>query len=510
MLRNAPNKKEIDKSLKLIVKSSLVVFIGILFSKIFSYLYRIIIARNLGPEIYGLFTLAVMVSLIFFNISCFGLHEGLSRYIPFFLGKNKKGKVQFIFKFSLKILFFTGISTAIILFLFSDMISIKIFHNLDLSIFLKIFALFIPILTIGGLFHLIIRAYERIGWHTFISDILQTSVQIIFLVLFIFIGFKKTAVIFSYNLGILSMFLASLLFCRYKISEIFKKTKINKKGKSKIAKEVLSFSWPLMFLGIIALIFSWTDFLIIGYFKNVTDVGIYNAAMPIAALLAISPSLFIQLFLPLTTKKFAKKNSQTMEEISKQIGKWIFLLNLPFAILMFIFPESIINLFFGSKYLGAAVALRFLSIGMFFYSIFIICKNLLLIAGKSKIILLNLIIALTINMILNIILVPKYGINGAAFSTMVGYIFWGLISLFQAKHYTGIIPLKRKIFLILLMAFISTILLLSIKQFILINTFTLFLQGFFFILLYSLLIFSTGCLDKNDLMILKAIKKKLS
>ena len=62
MNNSTKTQKEIDKGLKLIAKSSVIIFIGLIFSKIFTYAYRIIIARHFGPETYGLFSLAMIVS----------------------------------------------------------------------------------------------------------------------------------------------------------------------------------------------------------------------------------------------------------------------------------------------------------------------------------------------------------------------------------------------------------------------------------------------------------------
>ena len=59
--KNRGNVKGLDKSLKLLVKTSVIVFIGIALSKILTYGYRVIIARHYGPEVYGLFSLSLMI-----------------------------------------------------------------------------------------------------------------------------------------------------------------------------------------------------------------------------------------------------------------------------------------------------------------------------------------------------------------------------------------------------------------------------------------------------------------
>ena len=65
------------------------VFIGMFLSKIFVYLYRIIIARHYGSEVYGLFALSIMVIGWFRLVSGLGLKQGLLRYISLFRGKKE-------------------------------------------------------------------------------------------------------------------------------------------------------------------------------------------------------------------------------------------------------------------------------------------------------------------------------------------------------------------------------------------------------------------------------------
>jgi O-antigen/teichoic acid export membrane protein len=113
------NKNDLDKSLESLAKSAIVVFIGIFLSKVFVYVYRIIIARKFGAEIYGIFSLAIMIAGIFMLISNLGLTGGLSRYIPKFRGTGERDKISYIFKKSLNVLFITSIVSFGVLRFFS-------------------------------------------------------------------------------------------------------------------------------------------------------------------------------------------------------------------------------------------------------------------------------------------------------------------------------------------------------------------------------------------------------
>ena len=120
-----------------------------------------------------------------------------------------------------------------------------------------------------------------------------------------------------------------------------------------------------------------------------------------------------------------------------------------------------------------------------------------------------MVFAAGINIVLNFIFVPLYGISGAGFATMLSLIIFNIILILQAHKYFLVIPIKRKILKISLILILSTVVLLIIKPSIERNLFSLLLYCSFFLAIYILLVISTNCLDKNDWYILKTIFKKL-
>jgi O-antigen/teichoic acid export membrane protein len=503
------SSNELNSSLKVIAKSSLIVFISFFLSKIFTYLYRIITARTFGQEMYGVYSLTLVVSGFFLAFSSLGLQSGLLRFISFYRGGDKKEKIKYLFQSSIRIVIPFSIFIGVLLFFLSDFFS-AILNNENLSVFLKVFAVFIPLSAIGGTFHAVLRAYEKVKWYSFIGNILVPFSQLVFLIVLIGFNFKNNAIIFSYNLGMVALFVSAFLICKMKIPEIFEKPKINKNIKKELLKNLFSYSWPIIFLGLISSFFSYTDSFMIGYLKTVSDVGIYNAAVPIASLLAFMPALFLTFFLPVITREYSKKNLSLIKNISKQVNKWIFMFNLPMLAIVFIFPKEVISLFFGQDYIPAANALRLLSAGTFFYSLSIISDNLLSMVGKSRISLFNISVSSLVNIILNILLIPRFGIEGAAFSTLITYIVWTGLSFFWAKKYTSIVPLTKNMLRIFSFALLPTALILVFNQFIGGSILSMILEGIFFILLYALLIILNKGFDENDLMILKSIKNGLS
>ncbi|MFA6023158.1 MAG: flippase [Candidatus Pacearchaeota archaeon] len=506
-MKNSKSEEKVNAGLRLLFKTSLVVLIGIILSKVLAYTYRIIIAKYFGPEIYGLYSLAIMVLGLFLSIFALGLPDGILRFVSLYRGKNETEKIRYILRFSEKISIILGFIATFILFFSSGFIANTIFHNSNLEIFLQFFSFLIPISMLTNIYLPTIRAYEKISAYSFIFNILQNVVKVVALILLILLGFASKSVIFSHIIGILIILIAAYLFCRVKLPEIFGKSTL--KEKQAVKMEFFKYSLPAMSSAIVLLIFYWIDSFSIGYFMTAKDVGFYNAAVPIAMLLYFAPELFMQLLFPMITREYSLKNFKLIKELSKQINKWILIINVPIFIIMFFFPGTIINFLFGSQYLVAENSLRFLSLGTFIYSLAIVSNNLVSMAGKSNYILINTLITSIFNLILNFILVPKYGIVGAAFATMVSFILFTLLFMIQSYYFIGIFPLRRKMLNIILTAFLSGTFLFFIKSNIEITLFNLVIIGIIYMAIYILLILATKCLDKNDLMIFDSVKSKI-
>lgn len=508
----------LNNSLKLIAKSSLIVLFGILLSKILTYFYRIVIAREFGAEVYGTFMLAFMIVGWLTAISSLGFYHGLLRYVSQYRGKKEIEKIKYSFKIVLFTTTTLSIFLGLLLLLFSDFIAIEIFNTITLSKYLKYFSLAVPLTVILLTFFSILRAYELVGWNSFFENILSAGLKLFLLVFLVFLGFKTNAIIFSFILSLAFVTLISYLFIKKNLIRVLTSSNLPKSEKVILRRDLFSYSWPLLFAGILSTILYWIDSFFIGVFKSSTEVGFYNAAIPIAMLLLVSSDMFMQLFLPLINKSYAQKDLPLIKNLSKQVGKWILIINLPIFILLLFFPGTFINLFFGEEYLVASSSLRILSVGVLFSSVFSISAQAINMLGKSKLYLLNMVLAATLNTFLNYFLVPlekifwidnSLGINGAAISTSISLLFLYSLFSFQSYYFLRMFPVKRKIINILGAVTISTYVLFFLRGLAEINLTTLLLLSSFFFLLYFFLLVALNGLDKNDFYVIKSIKKKL-
>ena len=127
-----------------LVKGAGILFFGIVISKILTYVYRILVARMLGSEQYGLLVLGLAIGGIATIVGGLGLNAGTLRYVSFFRGKKQEAKIKGVISSSMKIGLVSSIITGIVLFLLSTILSQHVFNDLRLIPIFKIISFLIP------------------------------------------------------------------------------------------------------------------------------------------------------------------------------------------------------------------------------------------------------------------------------------------------------------------------------------------------------------------------------
>ena len=502
-------KKDAQHYMRLLVKTSFFVFLSIFVSKIFGYLYKIVIARCFGPEQYGLFSLAVIISGILITFAMLGLSDGITRFIPFYRGKKDYKKIKHILKISIYITLVTSIVSSVLLYLLSDIIALSIFHNLELSLYLKIISFVGPFAAISSVFLAVVRGFEKVKTYSVLVNVFQNGSKLLFLLLLVYLGFEVNSLALSYLLSFVFLAIFSYVIGMKTLKAIAIKGSLKAEEKAKTTRELFSYSWPFIFVGLLYTLFYWTDSLVLGYFEQATYVGIYNAAITLVSLFGIAPDLFMQLFLPLITARYSENKRAMIRNLTKQVSKWIFMINLPLFMVIVAFPGVIINFFFGSEFLIAETPLRILALGALFSGFLSLLFGLISMKGDSKIILKSYLIFAIINLILDIFFIKFWGMTGAAIATASAGILFTFSFTHIIKKRLGFFPYKGILVKIVLVTATLLGVLFVLERLVAPTFINLVIIGFVFILAYLSLIILTGCLDKNDWMILKAVGSKI-
>lgn len=385
-------------------------------NKILLFCNGIILIRILSQNEYGIYSYYQNILMFFLFMSGFGNTSG---FLQFGSQSQNKDEQEEYFKYSLKNGILADFSIGIVIFLlsFSKKILLEGSQNYLRGM------LFIPLLT--TLMELIIIK-ERVEYNNKRVAILlniKTMIDIFFLLIGAYY-YGITGIIVGKYIGQILFLLFS--FKTYKtILERWRK--IQKISKEK-AKKLNRFSYISVFNGIISQILYIIDIFLIGIL--ITDkvaIANYKTATLIPFALNFLPQLISNYLYPYFAKNYLDKNYIKKKYL--EVLKYNSILNFLISVFLVIFSKLIIINFFGKEYIGIETYFKILSIGYFFAATLRIPGSYILSAiGKVEYITYNSIICAFFNIILDIILIKKYGVLGAATTTVFIFILSGILS----------------------------------------------------------------------------------
>jgi len=203
---------------------------------------------------------------------------------------------------------------------------------------------------------------------------------------------------------------------------------------------MLSESLPMMLTGSMIFIMGWTDNIILGIFRSSEEVGMYDAAFRLSTLSAVVLFAINAIQAPVFSELYHKKEMGRLQQIINKSNRLLFFTSLPLTLILCVFPNQILG-FLGEGFKGAWLALIFLSIGNFVNSITGSVGILLQMSGHQK--QYNNIITSTAigSIVLNLFLIPTYGLLGAAVTSAGAKIIQNLLSVMYAKKYLGVLSI---------------------------------------------------------------------
>ena len=207
----------------------------------------------------------------------------------------------------------------------------------------------------------------------------------------------------------------------------------------KILKELLSFSLPLVISSAALFFANYVDRFAIKKLMTLTDLGIYAVGFRISYLVMLVMIGFQGALTPLIYKHY--KEEETPRKLALLFRYFIVLSILIFSVLI-LFSSELINLMANKEYIGAIQVIPFLVLSVLFNKMYIFFPGLG-IRKKTIIIAIINIGSAALNLILNFVLIPFWGISGAAIATCISaFSYLVVYVIFSQKYYS--IPYETK------------------------------------------------------------------
>jgi O-antigen/teichoic acid export membrane protein len=482
--------------------------VGMFLSKAMGYLYRIIVGRYIGPDAYG--QLAVGIMILGFARAFSGasaMDSALKKFIPEYREKDDLASIKGATLSTIHISLGLSVLFAVIIFISADFIAAEFFKSPELANIIRIF----------GIIGIIKAPYDRIietslgfnitKYEVLTKNLFQNVVKIGLTLMLVFLfGFGLMGAIWAWMAAVLLSSILAFYFLEKKLGPILT-AEVKPEYKH---KAVVFFGYPLLLSGVITKAQKWTDTAVIGYFMTNADIGFYSAAYPTAMLIMIPSQALGSLALSSISELGAKKE-RSREKALKTLTNWSFALVFPAFLLMVLFSEQVIQILFGSQYSVAATALAILAFSNLISATVGNVGSYLQSKGHTKIIFYNTLVTVVFNIVLNIYLIPKYGITGAAIATATSAILAEVLLFVETYRYEDVISLHPK----MLKTVISGLISITLIYFVVDNIFKVTpywalvpAAGVFF-LLHLLIFLKIGGLTNYDREIILTMARKV-
>ena len=419
---------------RLLVKSGLagIFFTGL--TRAVNFVYLILLARLFLPEEIGAFFLVVSVMTLVNIFSDLGVASILTRYLPYFEGKKEK-----ISK-TIEITVVGGLGLALItsclIFVFSEQIATLIGAP-EISETLRMTVPYLILLEIIGIGTGILNSRRKV-FEPLVATFSITALKLILTVgLFYILGSSMIALI----LGLLLASLGGAIYLAFSsVREAkhlgYEKTDVKISEYFSLGRELFIFGSIVSILNFFGNMVGPLNQIMIVNFSTgdvLAEVAVFVIAISLGGVLTVFGGAFGRLLLPITSKLHGLKDFSRIRELTETATRGGMMLMLPPAIIFIVFSKELLGLLYGGTY----------SQGWFVVSIFVISLLIKMLStyGRTVLTAMRLVdiefrilcATFLVLVVSNILLIPPYGINGAALSILISRIVLFLLEYYYCR-----------------------------------------------------------------------------
>ncbi len=432
--RAASNYKQ---NIILTAKGGSVLFIGRLTTFVSRFIVTFLLTRLLGPEQYGVYNIGLSAATIAYSLGLFGMDDALVRYVALWMSRGDDKGVWGSIQIGLLISMSLSTLTAVGLFVLSQVIAIQVFHDAQLAPVLQLVSVIVPFLTLSDVLAGATRGFKKMEHTVIAQNLIQPALRVILIIFFAIAGLTVVEAIIIYGLADLaaSVVLTFFLNREFSLRRPLREARHDVKG-------VLDYSFPIWLSDLMTNFRSSIQTVLIGSLSGVLTVGIFSVANQLNLFADLVQSSATTAVKPIIVELHDRGNNVQLGRLYQTVSKWMFAFNLPVFLLIVLFPATILSIF-GKGFAQGATALIILASASLVDAVTGMCGAVLDMTGYTKLKLFNSITRLALIMGLNVLLIPDYGIVGAAIAALVGETVVNLLRLVQVYILLRLVPYNR-------------------------------------------------------------------
>jgi O-antigen/teichoic acid export membrane protein len=389
------------------------------------YLIAIYISKFYGAEVFGRYSILVTFSQFSIMIFSLGIPIAIVKLTSEAQHFNQTPISNYLVQ-SAVVLFFSGLVGSLLIYSMANFFGYSIFHDAHLPKafkYLSFFFVFLIFQNFGIQFLSGTKNFLAFSLSLFIfPNILFLSLILLFRSLQLVSEFY---VLLSYllSLSIVGIYLFFLI-------------PLQKVSKEYPFKNLLRLSFPILLSSAFLSISSWTDIFMLGSMASKADVGVYSAAYKLATITLLVILTINIIIAPKIAELYHQNKIKQLELEVRNANRLMTYLTLPIVIVLLFFRKFFLG-WFGMEFLSGELVLILLSFGFLVNAFCGTVTHILNMTNYQKI-LRNLTLAMAIlNISLNYLLIPKFGINGAAAASLISQVFLNATAVYYVKKHLG-------------------------------------------------------------------------
>ncbi|MEI6756576.1 MAG: polysaccharide biosynthesis protein [Chlorobium sp.] len=435
-------------------------FGGFLFGQAARFGYNLVVARMLGAEALGIYALAIAVIQIAEVLAVSGLDSGVLRFVN--LNSHDPLRQKAAIGSAIKTgLFFSGAVTLLLL-LFSAHIASLLNGSRLLQLAICCYAAAIPFNVATVLFGHAIQGFRQLKPKIIATQVLSPFLLLLLTVLLRFAVGRDEALLLPFALAAAGAFFWIRPFLK-KNSGVVSMDIVHARSD----KAMLAYAVPFMAVSLLSMMTHWLDVMMLGMLTDTATVGLYHPAARTAGLLRSVLLAFAGIAAPMIAELHSRNQNVEIGRIYKMVTRWILSIVIPPAILFMVLPESVLGVFGARFAAGGTTALFLLTAASFMQATFGLSATVLAMTGYARLSLFNALFALGLQVGLNLLLIPRMGINGAALATLLVFLLLSALRVGEIGHFLKIHPFGKALWKPLVAALLTVGLLMAVRSWLL-------------------------------------------
>lgn len=380
-------------------------FLFRIFGMLFNFAITLYITNVFGSSNYGLFALSLTILQLMVMFFSLGIPAAFISFTGSFKSVNlNKGLLVKCYK----LILYISIVPVILLYFTSNQIAL-FFEKMELVGFLKVVFLSLIFLVFHEINSNYFLSVKKFFWFGITYFLIPNVLFFVLLLIFKSYELPDYFIMVSYSLSII----VTVVFGLFLIFKERKYIKVPVRG-----REILKRSLPMMVSGFFLVLLNWTDVLMLGKYETEKNIGVYNAAFKIGYLTLFFVMAMGSIILADISEKYRKKDINGLHIVIKKATQMTAILTLPVAIIILVFNEELLRLF-GPEFIEGKMALIYITLGALFNALTGNVDQLLNMTDNQKTVRNIMFVGFVVNVLLNLVLIPKYGIEGAAFASFI-------------------------------------------------------------------------------------------